>query len=53
MEAEAIAKLFQGEAKPVCQSMDYIEVNEDFGLPTDEYPELAGGSAKTGRVSGR
>ena len=47
-EAEAIAKLFQGEAKPVCQSMDYIEVTEDFGLPTDEYPELAEALRKLG-----
>ena len=47
-EAEAIAKLFQGEAEPVCQSMDYIEVAEDFGLPTDEYPELAEALRKLG-----
>ncbi len=47
-EAEAIAKLFQGEAEPVCQRMDYIEVAEDFGLPTDEYPELAKALRKLG-----
>ena len=47
-EAEAIAKLFQGEAEPVCQGMEYIEVAEDFGLPTDEYPELAEALRKLG-----
>lgn len=40
-EAEAVAKLFNGEAEPVEQSQDYIEVAEDFGLPVDEYRELA------------
>ena len=40
-EAEAIAKLFDGEGEAVCNSLEYIEVAEDFGLPADEYPELA------------
>jgi hypothetical protein len=40
-EAEAIRRLFDGEAEPVEQSQDYIEVAEDFGLPVDEYRELA------------
>ena len=40
-EAQAIAKLFNGEAEPVEQSQDFIEVAEDFGLPADEYRELA------------
>jgi hypothetical protein len=40
-EAEAIAKLFDGEGEAVCDSLEYIEVAEDFGLPADEYPELA------------
>ena len=40
-EAEAIAKLFQGEAEPVCQSQEFIEVADDFGLPADEYRDLA------------
>lgn len=40
-EAEAIKRLLDGEAEPVEQSQDYIEVAEDFGLPTDEYRELA------------
>lgn len=40
-EAEAIQRLLDGEAEPVEQSQDYIEVAEDFGLPTDEHRELA------------
>lgn len=40
-EAEAIRRHFDGEAEPVEQSQDYIEVAEDFGLPVDEYRELA------------
>ena len=47
-EAEAIAKLFQGEGEPVCQGLEYIEVAEDFGLPTDEYPELVAALRKLG-----
>ena len=39
-EAEAIAKLFQGEAEPVCQSQEFVEVADDFGMPADEYPGL-------------
>ncbi len=40
-EAEAIAKLFNGEAEPVEQSQDYIEVADDYGLPAEENRELA------------
>ena len=40
-EAEAIAKLFNGEADPVDNSLEYIEVCEDLGLPAEEYRELA------------
>jgi hypothetical protein len=40
-EAEAIAKLFNGEAEPVDGSLEYIDVAEDLGLPADEYRELA------------
>jgi hypothetical protein len=40
-EAEAIAKLFQGEAEPVEQSQDFIEVGDDYGLPADENRQLA------------
>jgi hypothetical protein len=40
-EAEAIGKVFQGEGEAVDNSLEYIEVAEDFGLPADEYPDLA------------
>ena len=47
-EAEAIAKLLQGEAEPVDQGLEYIEVAEDFGLPVDECPDLAEALQKLG-----
>jgi hypothetical protein len=40
-EADAIRKLFDGEAEPVGQSQDFIEVADDYGLPTAEHRELA------------
>jgi hypothetical protein len=40
-EAEAIAKLFDGEGEAVDNSLEYIEVPEDYGLPVDEFRELA------------
>ncbi len=40
-EAEAIKKLFDGEAEPVGEGAELIEVAEDCGLPADEYRELA------------
>ena len=40
-EAEAIAALFNGEAEPVCQSQEFVEVADDYGLPVDENRELA------------
>ena len=40
-EAQAIRLLLDGEAEPVEQSQDFIEVAEDFGLSTDENRELA------------
>lgn len=39
-EAEAIAKLLYGEADPVDDSLEYVEVADDFGLPVDENREL-------------
>jgi type III secretion system FlhB-like substrate exporter len=47
-EAEAIAKLFDGEGEAVCNSLEYIEVAEDFGLPVDEHPDLADALQKLG-----
>ena len=39
--AKAIVKLFNGEADPVDNGLEYIEVCEDLGLPAEEYRELA------------
>lgn len=40
-EAEAIVKLLDGEADPVDNSLEYIEVADDFGMPVDENRDLA------------
>ena len=39
--ADAITKLLDGEADPVDDSLEYIEICEDRGLPADEHRELA------------
>ena len=40
-EAQAICKLFNTEADPLDGSLEYIEICEDRGLPTEEHRELA------------
>ena len=40
-EVAAIVKLLDGEADAVDDSLEYIEVAADFGLPADEHQELA------------
>ena len=40
-EAEAIKILFDGEADPMDNGIEYIEVCEDLGLPADEHRKLA------------
>ena len=40
-EAEAVQLLLVGEAEPVEQSQDFIEVADNFGLPSEEHLELA------------
>jgi hypothetical protein len=40
-EAQAIYKLFNSEADPVDGSLEYVEICEDRGLPTEEHRELA------------
>ena len=40
-EAHAIARLLDGEADPIDNSLDYIEVADDYGMPVDENRELA------------
>jgi hypothetical protein len=52
-EAEAIARLFAGEAEPVEQSQDFIEVADDYGLPVDEHRDLAAALRTLGLMRGR
>lgn len=40
-EVEAVLKLLDGEAEPVGQSQDFIEVASDYGMPADDFPDLA------------
>ena len=40
-EADAIVKLLDGLALPVDNGLEYIEVADDFGLPADDYRDLA------------
>jgi hypothetical protein len=40
-EAEAVRKLYSGEADAVEDRLEFIEVADDFGLPVDEYRDLA------------
>lgn len=40
-EAEAIATLLDAGADAVDNSHEYVETAEDFGLPADEYQDLA------------
>ena len=39
-EAEAIKKMFDGEGEVVDGGMEFIEVDDEMGLPVDEYKEL-------------
>jgi hypothetical protein len=40
-EAEAIKKLFDGQAVAVDNSLELVQVYDDLGLPVDEYPDLS------------
>ncbi len=40
-EAQAIKRLFAGEADVVDGSLEFIQVVDDCGLPVDEYRDLA------------
>jgi hypothetical protein len=40
-EAEAVAKLLDGDAEAVDNGLEYIEVAEDFGLSADDNRDLA------------
>lgn len=39
--AEAINRVLGGLALPMDNSLEYVEIAEDYGLPTDEHRELA------------
>ena len=47
-EAVAIKKLFDGSSVPVDNGLEYIEVANDLGLPSDTYPKIARELAKLG-----
>ena len=51
-EAEAVKRLFDGEASAVDGGLEYIEVAEDVGLPVEEYRELADELRKLGESIG-
>ena len=51
-EAEAVKRLFDGEAIAVDDGLEYIEVAEDVGLPVEEYRELADELRKLGESIG-
>ena len=51
-ETEAVVKLFQGEAEPVEQSQEMIEVAHEYGMPADEHRELADALRNLGVVVG-
>lgn len=40
-ETEAIVKVLDGEAEPVDNSLEFVEIADDFGVPADEHRELA------------
>jgi len=47
-EADAIVTLLDGLALPVDDSLEYIEVADDHGLPADEYRDLGDALRKQG-----
>jgi hypothetical protein len=40
-EAEAVSKLFLGEGDPIDNSLEFINIADDHGLPIDENEDLA------------
>lgn len=39
--AEAIERLFRGELEALDNSMEFVEIADDYGMPADEHRELA------------
>lgn len=48
--AEAISKVFEGTETMVDNSDDYIEVAEDWGMPTAEHQDIADELRKLGQL---
>ena len=40
-EAEAVRMVLEGDADAVDNSLEYIEIADEYGIPVDENPELA------------
>ena len=51
-EAEAIAKVFNGQATPIDNSNELVEVCEDLGMPVDLHGSLAKQLRKLGVAIG-
>ena len=51
-EAEAIAKLLDGKADPIDNSLEFVEIADDFGIPVDENRALAEKLRKRGITVG-
>jgi hypothetical protein len=51
-EAEAIGRLFNGEADPIDNSLEFIETADEYGLPVDQNRELAGRLRNLGIIVG-
>jgi hypothetical protein len=51
-EIDAVVKLLQGEAEPVEQSQEMIEVCHEYGMPADEHRDLADALRGLGVVVG-
>ena len=51
-QAEAIAKVFGGEATPIDESDELIEVADDLGMPVDLHRSLAKQLHKLGLTVG-
>jgi len=52
-EAEAVKRLFDGEASAVDNGQEFIEVANDVGLPVEEYRELANELRRLGESIGK
>ena len=51
-EAQAIARLFNGEADLMDNSLEYIEVADDYGMPVDQNRDTGGPTSESGHRVG-